>query len=365
MEQDSRFVEAAKAAIQLSEMPLEMVYYIARMSAGALMNLAQTMPEIAELAQKDYVWKMLFERDFPNEFNFCGGYVPFYVVDADSPAFAWVANRADAEGPPWNRFYLHVRQIYVEAAKGLKLSSDKNNFASIYDAVRNWIDDVLKNRYGIFVGDVIFRLMWDAIRPRKPVYSDRLAIQERGPEALTEEFLVEQFTPYIDENNLSFVYTAARIAVEATTQKPVFVAHRYNLGASQRDEASSSPTPDVIAASCMWAARYLELKKSFASEESLVAVINASRPYMEGIIPFASLNRLFVSNTTKYLENHKGIEFFSRFLKFPRSSSSNKIIYIRRNCLACDRPDAAQVENSSKARFFCSTQCQQEFYKEK
>lgn len=108
------------AAGIFNEMPIEWRKVIAEVSVGTLMKLAQTSRMFAEWARNDTVWQRFFERDFPSEWTFCKGQLPFFVLNPDHILFTEHLERrqfnSTTEGPAWKRYYLHTEVQYRDFA---------------------------------------------------------------------------------------------------------------------------------------------------------------------------------------------------------------------------------------------------------
>lgn len=120
----------------LEFLPKDLQIHVAKLDAGGLLKLAQTSRFFAELARNDNVWKDLFERDFPHDYKYCKGVLPFFVITEDHPFY--VQGMLDynyipspkveqlnpfepidrvigvVRDPGWKRFYLHTRLEYFE-----------------------------------------------------------------------------------------------------------------------------------------------------------------------------------------------------------------------------------------------------------
>lgn len=94
-----------------NEMPKEWRILIAQVSVGTLMTLGPTSRLFADLARNDNVWQEFFKRDFPSEWEFCTGQLPFFVLTPDH-----VLSTESTEGPAWKRYYLHTELQYRDFA---------------------------------------------------------------------------------------------------------------------------------------------------------------------------------------------------------------------------------------------------------
>jgi hypothetical protein len=94
-----------------ANLPQDVQKLIASMNVGVLMNMAMTSRLFADLARQDWLWKRCFERDYPKEFVFCRGELPFFVLDKTHPY--WKEGEVKPEDEPaWKRFYLNVADEY-------------------------------------------------------------------------------------------------------------------------------------------------------------------------------------------------------------------------------------------------------------
>lgn len=96
---------------KFSNLPIDVQKLIASMNVGVLMNMAQISRMFAMLARQDWLWKRCFERDYPKEYAFCRGELPFYVVNKSHP-FWYNGFVKPEDEPAWKRFYLHVANQY-------------------------------------------------------------------------------------------------------------------------------------------------------------------------------------------------------------------------------------------------------------
>ncbi len=104
---------------------------IAKMDAGGLLSLAQANRMFADIARNDQVWKDLFQRDFPHDWKYCQGELPFFVITEDHPLWQpGFINENDKSG--WKRFYLNTRQLYADIG-----SFSLKNFSDVYNNYHN------------------------------------------------------------------------------------------------------------------------------------------------------------------------------------------------------------------------------------
>lgn len=88
---------------------------IAQATPGTLMKLARVNKFFYAVASDDEVWKMMFARDYPNDFAFCRGNLPFFVLTVDHPFYV-PGCIYEFERMPWKRFYLTLETIYRRLA---------------------------------------------------------------------------------------------------------------------------------------------------------------------------------------------------------------------------------------------------------
>lgn len=94
-----------------AHLPQDIQKLIASMNVGVLMNMARASRLFADLARQDWLWKRCFERDYPKEFVFCKGELPFFVLDKTHPYWREGDLKPENE-PAWKRFYLNVANEY-------------------------------------------------------------------------------------------------------------------------------------------------------------------------------------------------------------------------------------------------------------
>lgn len=78
------------------------------------LNLFQVSKFFAQFAQNEIVWRSKVQREIPNEFKFCGGELPCFILTTNHPWYA--GQHLDGESG-WRRFYLHLRHMYFYAVK--------------------------------------------------------------------------------------------------------------------------------------------------------------------------------------------------------------------------------------------------------
>jgi len=111
-----------------SMLPRDVQVLIAKMTPGTLMNLAQARPtEILRdgrrvpsvfviAAREDNTWREFFQRDYPHDWEFCRGTLPFYVLDTTHPFYS--ENQIlERDASPWKRFYFHTARLYRLSVK--------------------------------------------------------------------------------------------------------------------------------------------------------------------------------------------------------------------------------------------------------
>lgn len=94
--------------------PVDVIKIIATMTPGTLMKLALTMNSFfVELARDDNVWQRLYRRDFPHDYAFCRGVLPFFVLEPTHP-FYMPGSVSKFDPSPWKRYYLHTAYNYYD-----------------------------------------------------------------------------------------------------------------------------------------------------------------------------------------------------------------------------------------------------------
>jgi hypothetical protein len=92
--------------------PQDLIRIIATMTPGTLMKLALTMNRFfIELSRDDNVWQRLYRRDFPHDYAFCRGVLPFFVLEPTHP-FYMPGSVSEFDPSPWKRYYLHTAYNY-------------------------------------------------------------------------------------------------------------------------------------------------------------------------------------------------------------------------------------------------------------
>lgn len=140
--------------------PRNLLKIIATMTPGTLMKLAQTMdPFFIALARDDNVWKQMFRRDFPKDYEFSRGVLPFYIPEPTHP-FYTPGSIQSYDTSPWKRYYLHTLREYYEMAWSITAVFDNNDDDipgffewehATYRECYNWIHQyILPKRYNIF-----------------------------------------------------------------------------------------------------------------------------------------------------------------------------------------------------------------------
>jgi hypothetical protein len=92
-------------------LPRDLQTIIASINAGTLMNLARTSLLFADIGNQEWVWKQMFQRDFPKEFVFCRGRAFFFNI------------RGSRDKLNWKGFYLNVAKEYFDISKNLYLTT--------------------------------------------------------------------------------------------------------------------------------------------------------------------------------------------------------------------------------------------------
>lgn len=98
--------------------PREIRQMIVTMNAGTLMSMARAHRLWRDLARNENVWRAMYERDFRHDWAFCGGELPFFVLEPTHPL--WDARMvAPEDATAWKRFYLQTASRYHRANKEL------------------------------------------------------------------------------------------------------------------------------------------------------------------------------------------------------------------------------------------------------
>lgn len=90
-------------------------YLMNHVTAGTLMRLARANNLFNGIASNDIVWERMVARDYPNDFAFCRGKLPFFVLTRDHPFYV-PGCIYEFERMPWKRFYLRLEDLYRKAA---------------------------------------------------------------------------------------------------------------------------------------------------------------------------------------------------------------------------------------------------------
>lgn len=100
----------------LNVFPREIRKMIVYMNAGTLMSMARAHRLWRDLARNENVWRAMYERDFPHDWAFCGGELPFFVLEPTHPL--WDTRMvAPEDATAWKRFYLQTASRYHRANK--------------------------------------------------------------------------------------------------------------------------------------------------------------------------------------------------------------------------------------------------------
>jgi hypothetical protein len=89
----------------------DVIKMIAAGDVYVLLSLAQTNTTFAQLMRSEDVWRALFSKDFPEDYLFCGGELPFYIVTNGHPLETYVTIDP-LDKCAWKRFYLWTRELY-------------------------------------------------------------------------------------------------------------------------------------------------------------------------------------------------------------------------------------------------------------
>ncbi len=154
-------------------LPVDVKKIIGTLEPGLLLSLAQKNRLFLELASSEWVWRNMFKRHFPVDYEYCGGELPFFVLDNVSHPLrgsTWTINNVPVEpptSPGWKRFYLHVRQDYVNAYTGN--DRIRPNFASMYKIVMYTINELAPFNLGHYF-DVALTFFWSFMKILKRTY---------------------------------------------------------------------------------------------------------------------------------------------------------------------------------------------------
>lgn len=111
---------------QFNLLPKDWQRVIAKTTPGTLMLMARTSKMFAELARMESIWKHFFERDFPREWKFCGGELPFFVLTDQHIFYLEGDNTVEYEDKTaWKRFYLNTAYDYRRFARTFTLNYGK------------------------------------------------------------------------------------------------------------------------------------------------------------------------------------------------------------------------------------------------
>ena len=163
--------------------PPDVQKMIAYSTAGTLMKLARVNKFFYALASDDNVWKRMFARDYPEDFAFCRGELPFFILTRDHPLYL-PGSIPEFENMPWKRFYLKIEHEYRVFARILQdqlvemsvlpqyrqrdliMSIDVNIAGA--RAIYHWVRDVTRKRAEIWTKEHSFSyrasLAWLFIR---------------------------------------------------------------------------------------------------------------------------------------------------------------------------------------------------------
>lgn len=84
-------------------------------SVDDFLNFAQTNRMFAALAREEQTWKVFYQRDFPGEYAYLGGELPWFVITTRSHMYV---PGMRLEGPGWFRWYMHCRHWVKQITDG-------------------------------------------------------------------------------------------------------------------------------------------------------------------------------------------------------------------------------------------------------
>ena len=120
---------------------------ILTLEVGVLFQMAKTNKFFAAFGRNDGYWKRMFIRDFPKEFQFCGGILPAFVITEDSPFYKpGMIDERDKSG--WKRFYLHTRQDYIGMLEFVEEPvSNFKSFKDVYDRINIYFNTLKEENF--------------------------------------------------------------------------------------------------------------------------------------------------------------------------------------------------------------------------
>lgn len=101
-----------------------------------LLRLGQTNKFFRDFMRMDEVWQTIFKKDFPVDYAFCNGQLPFYVVTEKNHPFyphmgsSLQINPLDQSG--WKRFYFHTRRNYHDSFQAVNGTAMLYSFQEQY-----------------------------------------------------------------------------------------------------------------------------------------------------------------------------------------------------------------------------------------
>jgi MYND finger len=151
----SKRVRLALAERGFSFLPEDVQRLIAQVDVPTLMSLAPTNKMFAELASSNHIWQYFFERDFPEDYGYRNGQIPFYVTDANDISIRGVDyNRDSAIVIPqaWKREYLRTRLYYNQSWKVWEpylplLPEEDLDFTKKYNAIMDHVIEAEEEVY--------------------------------------------------------------------------------------------------------------------------------------------------------------------------------------------------------------------------
>jgi hypothetical protein len=196
----------------------DVIKQIATGDVYILLSLAQTNKTFAELLTREDVWRTLYSKDYPIDYAFCNGQLPFYVLTDEHPLMKVVqiagrANKPFYSIPPdfkcaWKRFYLKTRDMYG----GLRSAEARTMMASFrrpeISAQLSWIALIMISLAINGTENLVFTLedrrnVYKTVgKQKQPWMNAYLAAIQVGVQPLTRDFFLvesddETFLPVL------------------------------------------------------------------------------------------------------------------------------------------------------------------------
>jgi hypothetical protein len=115
---DDKIPNNITPASPFNDLPLEIQEIVVSVTVGTLMTMGRISRRFAVIARNDHVWRRCFTRDFPAEFIYCNGQLPFFIVTGPKhPLYREDRDIYQDDLSPWKRFYLYMNRCYVVRAR--------------------------------------------------------------------------------------------------------------------------------------------------------------------------------------------------------------------------------------------------------